>query len=95
MNTSRSQNQWLCNNAVKDLFTLLPPLKEHMCFGKQILNISILLNVSDWLVGAYFQHTGKEGGVFAEVIGNECMLWLLCCRPVSGRFPAFHAPWPW
>lgn len=65
------------------------PWKEHMCSGKQILNISISLNVSDWLVGAYFQHTGKEGGVFAEVTGNESMFWLLCCRPFLAIFLLF------
>lgn len=43
-----------------------------MCFGKQILNISVTLDFDDWMVGACFAalRREQEGGGFAREGGG-------------------------
>lgn len=57
-----------------------------MCFGKQILNISVTLDFDDWMVGACFAalRREQEGGGFARGSGGEQKPWAHCCRPGPG-----------
>lgn len=57
-----------------------------MCFGKQILHISVTLDFDDWMVGACFAalRREQEGGGFAREGGGEHKPWARCCRPGPG-----------
>lgn len=54
-----------------------------MCFGKQILHISVTLDFDDWMVGACFAalRREQEGGGFAREDGGEHKPRARCCRP--------------